>query len=57
MEALNLRVEFDSRKAMKKERSLSLLTSIGNTPLVQIQHMKKHLRGVQIFATAHLSSP
>jgi len=57
MEALNLRVEFDSRKAMKKERSLSLLTSIGNTPLVQIQQMTKRLRGVQIFAKAEWLNP
>lgn len=57
MEALNLRVGFDSRKAMKKERSLSLLTSIGNTPLVQIQQMTKRLRGVQIFAKAEWLNP
>jgi len=57
MEALNLRVEPGLRRESKNESSFSLLTLIGNTPLVQIKQMTKHLRGVRIFAKAEWLNP
>ncbi len=57
MEALQIRDELESRRELKKERPFSLLTSIGNTPLIQIRQVTKHLRGVQIFAKAEWLNP
>jgi cysteine synthase B len=44
-------------ESLKKEKPFSLLSSIGNTPLIQIRRMMKHLRGVQIFAKAEWLNP
>ncbi|MDI7261709.1 MAG: pyridoxal-phosphate dependent enzyme, partial [Thermodesulfobacteriota bacterium] len=57
MEALQIRDELESRRELKKERPFSLLSSIGNTPLIQIQQVTQHLRGVQIFAKAEWLNP
>jgi cysteine synthase B len=57
MEALQIRDELESRRELKKEWPCSLLTSIGNTPLIQIRQVTKHLRGVQIFAKAEWLNP
>jgi cysteine synthase B len=57
MEALKLRVEPGFRREVKAERSFCLLSTIGNTPLIQIQQMTKHLRGVQVFAKAEWLNP
>ncbi len=52
-----MRDELDSWREFKKEKPFSLLSSIGNTPLIQIRRMMKHLRGVQIFAKAEWLNP
>src|SRR4030067_1709512 len=57
MEALQIKGDLDYRRALKKERPFSLLTSIGNTPLMQLKQMTKHLRGVEIFAKAEWLNP
>jgi cysteine synthase B len=57
MEALQIRDELESRRGLKKEWPCSLLTSIGNTPLIQIQQVTQHLRGVQVFAKAEWLNP
>jgi cysteine synthase B len=57
VEALRIRDELDSWREFKKEKPFSLLSSIGNTPLIQIRRMMKHLRGVQIFAKAEWLNP
>jgi cysteine synthase B len=57
MEALNLRVETGLRRETQNVSSFSLLTLIGNTPLIQIRQMTKHLRGVRIFAKAEWLNP
>jgi cysteine synthase B len=57
VEALRIRDELDSWRELKKEKPFSLLSSIGNTPLIQIRRMMKHLRGVQIFAKAEWLNP
>jgi len=57
MEALQIRDELESRRELKKERPFSLLSSIGNTPLLQVQQVTKHIRGVQIFAKAEWLNP
>ncbi|MBM4340160.1 MAG: cysteine synthase family protein [Deltaproteobacteria bacterium] len=57
MESLSLRVEPGLRKELKNENAFSLLSLIGNTPLVQIRQMTKHLRGVRIFAKAEWLNP
>ena len=57
MKAQNLRVEPVFRGEIKEEGGFSLLASIGNTPLIQIRQVTKHLRGVQIFAKAEWLNP
>lgn len=57
MEALNLRVEKGFQREIKEEGSFSLLASVGNTPLIQIRQLTKHLRGIQIFAKAEWLNP
>jgi cysteine synthase B len=57
VEALRIRDELDSWREFKKEKPFSLFSSIGNTPLIQIRRMMKHLRGVQIFAKAEWLNP
>jgi hypothetical protein len=50
-----VRQEFYSGSGLREESAPSLLTSIGNTPLIQIHRMARHLKGVQIFAKAEWS--
>jgi len=57
MEFIQVREPVESRKKWRKEEPFSLLTSIGNTPLVKIQRLTKHLKGVQIFAKAEWLNP
>ena len=57
MEVLPIRNNRDYEKGLKRERPLSLLNFIGNTPLIQIHKMARNLRGVQIFAKAEWLNP
>lgn len=57
MEAILIRDEIKSRRELRKEKPFSLINSIGNTPLIQIQQMTKHLQGIQIFAKAEWLNP
>ncbi len=57
MEALQLRDVLQDRKDIRRANQNSLLTFIGNTPLIQICRMTKHLRGVQIFVKAEWLNP
>ncbi len=57
MEALQIRDVLEDRKDIRRANPNSLLTFIGNTPLVQICRMTKHLKGVQIFAKAEWLNP
>lgn len=52
-----VRQEFDSGSGLREESTPSPLTSIGNTPLIQIHRMARHLKGVQIFAKAEWLNP
>jgi cysteine synthase B len=52
-----IRQEFDFGSGLREESTPSLLTSIGNTPLIQIHRMARHLKGVQIFAKAEWLNP
>jgi cysteine synthase B len=51
-----LRDDLGSR-GLKRERVFSILNSIGNTPLIKIQNMARHLKGVEIFAKAEWLNP
>ena len=57
MEALQIRDVLQDRKDLRRANPNSLLTFIGNTPLIQICRMTKHLRGVQVFAKAEWLNP
>lgn len=57
MEALPIKDKVEIRREPRDEREFNLLTSIGNTPLIKIHHMAKHLQGVQIFAKAEWLNP
>jgi len=57
VEVLPIRNNRDYEKGLKRERPLSLLNFIGNTPLIQIHKMARNLRGVQIFAKAEWLNP
>lgn len=57
MEAIQIRSEIESRREMKEERPFSLLAAIGHTPLIQIQHLTKHLKRVKVFAKAEWLNP
>ncbi len=57
MEALRIVEALDSRRERRKEKSFSLLSFIGNTPLIQIHKMASHLKRVQIFAKAEWLNP
>jgi cysteine synthase B len=47
----------DYEKSLTDEKPLSLLSSVGNTPLIQIHKMARHVRGVQIWAKAEWLNP
>ncbi len=57
MEVLRIRDELEERKGLRRKGPFSLLFSIGNTPLIQIRHMTRHLKGVEIFAKAEWLNP
>ncbi len=60
MEALHIRQITEKsvpREDFRREGAFSLLSSIGNTPLIEIQQVTKHLTGVQIFAKAEWLNP
>ncbi len=57
MEVLRVREVLEDRKDLKRKAPDSLLFSIGNTPLIQIRHMTRHLEGVEIFAKAEWLNP
>ncbi len=57
MEVLRVREVSESQKDSKRRAPDSLLFSIGNTPLVQIRNMARHLKGVEIFAKAEWLNP
>lgn len=58
VEALQIREALDYQKTPKRESfASSLLTLVGNTPLIQIQRMTAHLKGVRIFAKAEWLNP
>jgi len=57
VEVLQIRDELDYRRKLKEEKRFSLLSFIGNTPLIQIRRMTRHLRRIQIFAKAEWFNP
>lgn len=57
MEAIRVIDKLDDRCHVREESSTSLLSFIGNTPLIQIRRITKHLKGVQIFAKAEWLNP
>ena len=57
MEVLQIRDALQDRKNLRRANPNSLLASVGNTPLIQICHMTKHLRGVQVLAKAEWLNP
>lgn len=57
MEALRVRREIDVDQSPRRKDKYSLLALIGNTPLIQIQHLTKHLKRVQVFAKAEWLNP
>lgn len=57
MEALRLRNELEVQDSQGKVGPHSLLNSIGNTPLIEIHEMTRHLRRVRIFAKAEWLNP
>ena len=57
LEVLQMRDAFRDRKDLRRASPSSLLTFIGNTPLIQICRMTRHLRGVQVFAKAEWLNP
>jgi len=60
MEALQIRQVKDQsiiQRDVRRTIPFSLLSSIGNTPLIQIRQMTKNLLGVQIFAKGEWLNP
>jgi cysteine synthase B len=57
VEVLRVRDVFEHQKSLRRETPNSLLASIGNTPLIRIQHLTRHLKGVQILAKAEWLNP
>src|SRR4030042_2576726 len=60
MEALQVRQVKDQsilQRDVRRTGPVSLLSSIGNTPLIQIRQMTRHLTGVQIFAKGEWLNP
>jgi len=57
MEVLQIRDALEDAIGLRKESPNSLLAFIGNTPLIKIRHMTRHLRGVQIFTKAEWLNP
>lgn len=57
MEVLQIRDALQDRKESTRANPNSLVASVGNTPLIRICSMAKHLKGVQIFAKAEWLNP
>ncbi len=57
MEMLRVRHDIESSLFPPRKEDHSLLTMIGNTPLIRIRKMAEHLKGVQIFAKAEWLNP
>jgi cysteine synthase B len=57
MEAIRLRNELEIQESQRRVGSYSLLNSIGNTPLIELHEMTKHLKKVRIFAKAEWLNP
>lgn len=60
MEALQVRQVKDQsiiHRDVRRTGPFSLLSSIGNTPLIQIRQMTRHLTGVQIFVKGEWLNP
>lgn len=57
MEALRTISEIEDWKMFESEGTFTILSFIGNTPLVQIQRIVKHLSNIQIFAKAEWLNP
>ncbi len=57
MEVLQIREGLEEAKSLRREGPHSLLACIGNTPLIKIRQLTKHLKEVQIFAKAEWLNP
>jgi S-sulfo-L-cysteine synthase (O-acetyl-L-serine-dependent) len=57
MEVLQIREALEDPKGLRRESPDSVLAFIGNTPLIKIRHMTRHLTGVQIFTKAEWLNP
>lgn len=57
MEVLQIRDVLEAGRDLRRKNPNSLLTFIGNTPLIKIRQMTRHLKGVQIFAKAEWLNP
>lgn len=57
MEAVRLRDELDVKRSHGSVQSFSLLNFIGNTPLIELREVTKHLERVRIFAKAEWLNP
>ncbi len=57
MEVLRIRDELQEPAGLRRKSPFSLLLSIGNTPLIRIRQMTRHLKGVEIFAKAEWLNP
>jgi cysteine synthase B len=57
MEAIRLRNELEVQDSLGKVGPHSLLNAIGNTPLIELYEMTKHLKKVRILAKAEWLNP
>lgn len=57
MEVWSVHEQRESQKEIMEQRSFSLLSYIGNTPLIQIRQLTKHLPRIQLFAKAEWLNP
>lgn len=57
MEALRATLGTDTWKRFESEISFSLISFVGNTPLVEIRRLTRHLKNIQIFAKAEWLNP
>jgi cysteine synthase B len=57
MEAIRSRDEMRVQESLRRVGPYSLLNSVGNTPLIELREMTKHLKKVKIFAKAEWLNP
>jgi cysteine synthase B len=57
VEVVQIRDVVHRQMVLRRDPPATLLNLIGNTPLIQIQKMARHLKGVQIFAKAEWFNP